>query len=358
MSHPTALQITEKAVELGYDKCGIIPLSRMAGYEEKLEERMHEFPDTKSRYEKFRSFAAPEKQYPWAKAIIVCSFWYGCYRIPKDLEGKIAKYYLTDGRKKQLSPGYQTSAAFEAYLTEQGLRIAFDRLFGITALRWAAKESGIGIVRKNNFFYTEKGSWQYLEAYLIDQPLQYIHKCNLRPCGDTCKICERSCPTKSLTGPYSMNRNRCISDLTTWSGWDLTVEPLHGELGNWIYGCDVCQNVCPYNSGAWTEENEFPGLDELSRHLSLEEIVEADYSLLERYIQPALWYIPIEKCWKYKVNAMNAMLNQYEPKYRASIQKACQDEKEPVRNMAAWVLKELKDGDTVDLLTEERSMEK
>ena len=52
--------------------------------------------------------------------------------------------------------------------------MATDRDFGITALRWAGMKAGIGIIRKNNFFYTEKGSYQYLEAFLIDEPLQYI----------------------------------------------------------------------------------------------------------------------------------------------------------------------------------------
>lgn len=83
------------------------------------------------------------------------------------MKGRVAKYYLTDGRRHTDSEGYKTSVAFEKYLADCGLQVATDRDFGITALRWAGMKAGIGIIRKNNFFYTEKGSYQYLEAFLM-----------------------------------------------------------------------------------------------------------------------------------------------------------------------------------------------
>lgn len=166
----SAAEIAEKVIELGYDKCGIIPVEMMRGYEAKLEERMEHFPETRRKYEGFRKFAYPEKEFPWAKAIVIVSFWYGKYRIPAAVRGHIAKYYLTDGRRNPDSQGYKASAALEKYLRDSGLRVAFNRDFALTALRWAAMQAGIGIVRKNNFFYTEKGSYQYLEAFLIDEP--------------------------------------------------------------------------------------------------------------------------------------------------------------------------------------------
>lgn len=226
-----ALQIVEKAKELGYDKCGIIPVSQMSGYGEKLEQRIQRFPETEKNLSKFRSFSKPQEKFPWAKAVVVCSYWYGRYRIPSNLQGSFAKYYLTDGRRNEQSDGYKTSVAFEQYLRDQGFQIAFDRHFGITSLRWAAMQAGIGIVRKNNFLYTERGSWQYLEAFLIDQPLEYINECNLRPCSEKCNLCVNACPTHSLAEPYMMCRNTCVSCLTTWSGWDLRDEPLQKEFG-------------------------------------------------------------------------------------------------------------------------------
>jgi len=337
----TAFQIVERAKALGYDKCGIILIEQLAEYEEKLDERINRFPETRGKLENFRSFATPQKEYPWAKAVVVCSYWYGKYNIPQNLKDRFAKYYLTDGRRNEASEGYNTSISFENYLREQGFRIAFDRLFGITSLRWAAMKSGIGIIRKNNFLYTEKGSWQYIEAFLIDQPIKYINECNVRPCSEKCGLCIKACPTQSLAEPYMMSRNACVSCLTTWDGWDLTQEPLRNKFGQWVYGCDVCQDVCPYNHNAWTSGEEFPGLKELSNYLSLTQIVEADYEFIERIVQPALWYIPKEKCWRFKTNALNAMLNNYRPEYLTVIQKACYDKEEPVRKMAKWVLEQV-----------------
>lgn len=333
--------IVNKAIELGFDKCGIIPVGMMSGYEDRLEERIKHFPQTKEKYEAFRDFAYLQTVYPWAKAIVICSFWYGKYRISNELQDCIAKYYLTDGRRNNESQGYRTSVAFEKYLTDYGFHVATDRDFGITALRWAAMQAGIGIIRKNNFFYTEKGSYQYLEAFLIDEPLQYIVENDIRPCSEKCNLCMKSCPTGSLEEPYMMCRNTCVSCLTTWDGWDLRTEPLRDKFGKWIYGCDACQDACPYNKNAWKDEEEFPGLEEWSSGLTYEKIVLADYDWLKSAVQPKLWYIPKGKEWRYKTNALNAMLNNYVPEYFPIIEKACNDEYAEVRNMAKWVLRKI-----------------
>ena len=102
---------------------------------------------------------------------------------------------------------------------------------------------------------------------------------------------------------------------------DLTTEPLRAKMGRWAYGCDVCQDVCPFNRGAWSGGEEFPGLSELAKYLPLTEIVEADYDTLKNIVQPAFWYIPADKVWRYKTNALNVMLNDYSPEYLPAIKK-------------------------------------
>ena len=66
--------------------------------------------------------------------------------------------------------------AFEKYLADCGLQVATDRDFGITALRWAGMKAGIGIIRKNNFFYTEKGSYQILSDRIIGSAVHDVQK--------------------------------------------------------------------------------------------------------------------------------------------------------------------------------------
>ena len=73
------------------------------------------------------------------------------------------------------------------------------------------------------------------------------------------------------------------------------------------------------------------------------QIVKSDYEYLRKVIQPALWYIPPEKCWKFKINALNAMLNNYSSEYLTTIEEACNDEEKVVREMAKWVLKQIDD---------------
>lgn len=337
----SALDIVKYALKCGFEKCGIIPVDRMRGYELRLDERMARFPEIRSKTEGFRSFTNPQEEYPWAKSIVVCAYWYGKYRIPAQLEGRIGRHYLVDGRQDENAPEHMASRRLEAYLNECGIRTACERDFGITALRWAAKEAGIGIIRKNNFFYGEKGSRYSLEAFLIDRELEHREECALKPCGDNCSLCMRACPTQSLAGPYAMNRNTCVSCLTTWDAWDLRKEPLREKIGDWIYGCDACQDACPHNRNAWEAAEDFLGLEELAQKLTLEQIVRADYVFLERVLQPKFWYIPADRVWRFKVNALSAMLNNYRPEYRECICEACHDANEHVREMAAWVLDQL-----------------
>lgn len=331
-------EIKNKAIELGYENCGIIPIHAMKEYADKLTERINKFPEVKPNTEEFYSFANLEENYPWAKSIIVCTRRYGKYKIPKHLEGLIAKYYLVDSRIDENCKEHQESILFEKYLNELGLKNKTDRKFGVTALRWAALKAGLGIVRKNNFFYTESGSWVHIEAWIIDKELLLtVDNSNIKKCPSNCNICITSCPTKSLEEPYMMNRNTCISCLTTWEGWDLTNEEHSSEIGKWIFGCDICQDVCPFNKNKWTEEEEFPGLEELSNLISLEKIIEMDYEKLRNIISTKFWYIAKEDVWRWKTNALNAMLNTYNQNYDKYIDIACKDENKNVRKMASWV---------------------
>lgn len=333
-----AEEIVSKALELGYSKCGIIKINEMKDYAKELDKRVKLYPEVEPIYRRFYSFSFPDTDYPWAKSIIVCARWYGRYHIPDGLKGMVAKYYQVDSRKDAKSQEYKDSTAFDVYLKKRGLKTATYREFGITALRWAAMKAGIGVVRKNNFFYTEKGSWVFLEAWLVDEELEHISQSNAKPCPASCSLCIKSCPTGSLSAPYTMNHLSCVSCLTTFQGWDWPTDKYQPQTGDWVFGCENCQDACPFNHRAWVEEELFPGLDDLGEKISLEKLVEMDYDFLRDTIQPKFWYIPKDKVWKWKTNALNAMLNNYHPRYYPYIEKACNDQDEHVRRMAQWVI--------------------
>lgn len=336
-----AEQIKSAALDLGYEKCGIIKISDMSGYGERLNERIELVPEVKSYYEGFYRFAHIQDTYPWAKSIVICVRQYGGYYIPDHLKGLIAKYYLVDSRKDENCEDFQDSLKFEAYMQGMGLKTLTERKFGITALRWAALKAGLGLVRKNNFFYTESGSWVHLEAWLIDKELESVEIPTLKKCSEHCNLCIKSCPTSSLSEPYTMNRSSCISCLTTFEGWDLPNEKFNSQMGNWVFGCDVCQDVCPMNKGRWNAAEEFPGLDELSQHISLEKILKMDYKFLENVMQSKFWYIGKNDVWKWKTNAINAMVNDYKEEYGQYILNACNDSNAKVREMARWALEKI-----------------
>ncbi|WP_371380123.1 epoxyqueuosine reductase [Sporomusa aerivorans] len=334
-------QIKTAALRMGYEKCGIIKIADMADYEGKLKERSEHVPEAKAFDEKFQRFAYLQKTYPWAKSVVVCVRQYGKYKVPEHLQGRIGKYYLFDSRRDKHSRDFQDSLKFEAYLKELGLKTETERKFGITALRWAAFKAGLGLTRRNNFFYTESGSWLHLEAWLIDQELEAIETPALKACPENCNRCVKSCPTASLSQPHIMNPLACVSFLTTFGGRDLPNDKYNAQIGCWLFGCDVCQDVCPMNKNRWQAKEEFPALSELSSHISPEKILTMDYSFLEEKVQPKFWYIDKQDVWKWKVNAINAMVNDYQEHYKEYILKACYDSNEKVREMAAWAIKKL-----------------
>jgi epoxyqueuosine reductase len=262
--------------------------------------------------------------------------------VPECLDGRIGKHYIFDGRCNPESQEYQRNAAMELFLLELGLKSVSERKFGAVGLRWAAMKAGLGIVRRNNFFYTESGSWVELEAWITDKEMKYIESAELPSCPENCTNCMKACPTGSLSSPYTMNPLTCVSFQTTFgAGRDLQDNPLGKRFGTWIYGCDDCQNACPMNVGKRTETEEFPGVSGLAPRLAPENILAMDEEFYRLNVQPKYFYLTPDELWKWKVDALNYMRNNYEESFRPHILKACEHENEKVRDMALAIAGEL-----------------
>ena len=109
---------------------------------------------------------------------------------------------------------------------------------------WAAK-SGLGWVGKNsNLITKDTGSFYFIAELIIDLPLNYDNP-TTDHCG-TCSACIDACPTKAIVDPYVVDGSKCISYFTIELKNELP-SSMKGSFDNWMFGCDICQDVCQWN---------------------------------------------------------------------------------------------------------------
>lgn len=109
---------------------------------------------------------------------------------------------------------------------------------------WAAK-SGLGWIGKHSNLLTQKvGSFYFIAELIVDLELDYDHV-TTDHCG-SCTACIDACPTQAITEPYVVDGSKCISYLTIELKNNIPSE-FKGKMDDWMFGCDVCQDVCPWN---------------------------------------------------------------------------------------------------------------
>jgi epoxyqueuosine reductase len=295
-------------------------------------------------YAKFKGFAAPQKKYPWAKSIIVLSRSITKYNVPVGFEGMYGKHYMFDERLDENSGGWKARQEFKAFLEAEGIMCVDETKFGITGLRWAAYKAGIGCIRQNNFFYTDNsGSYCALEAWLIDSELEQIEEPDFKPCPDNCGRCIEACPTKSLKKPYTMSLIECAgfkNSISPDMRMGNTRKKTACKFGRLVYGCGICQDVCPFNEGKHVGGEDFPGLAEISEFMRPEKIMTMTYKEIDDVLADKYWYISRGNLWKWKLNALTYMMNNYIESYGKYINLGLQDSDKRVRNFSKKILKE------------------
>lgn len=243
-----AALIKAEAKRLGFDFCGIAKASFLEEEAPKLEKWLKNSFNGKMDYmnNHFDKRLDPRLLVDDAKSVISVSLNYFTNAKQEDKTApKLSKYaYGTDYHfvfKDKLKSLMQF---IEIEIGEVNGR-AFVDSAPVLDKAWAQK-SGLGWQGKHsNLISKEKGSFFFLGELIVDLDLQEDNPFTADHCG-TCTKCIDACPTEAIVGPYLVDGSKCISYLTIELKEQLPQE-FKGKMDNWMFGCDVCQDVCPWN---------------------------------------------------------------------------------------------------------------
>jgi len=204
-----------------------------------------------------------------------------------------------------------------------------------------ARLAGLGWFGKNTMLLNKRwGSYFFLGALLLDialvpdPPMQTAH------CG-TCTACLDACPTEAFPAPYVLDARRCISYLTIELRGPVP-EELRSGMGNWIFGCDVCQDVCPWNrkvpaasEPAFAARRPAPDLEKLLDEL----LAMSDLDFAHRYAGTPLARPGLAAFTR---NVLIALGNTGDESNLKSIERAAEHASPLVRETAAWALQSIR----------------
>lgn len=203
-----------------------------------------------------------------------------------------------------------------------------------------AKYAGVGWIGKNTCILNQKmGSWLFLGVILTSLELAPDLAAPDR-CG-TCTRCIEACPTNALVAPYQLDSNKCISYLTIEKRGDIP-EAMRAGMGHHIFGCDICQEVCPWNHKApATDAADFQPRPELVNP-ALDWLAEMSAEQFRASFRGS----PVKraKLSGIRRNAVISMGNSRNPRFRDILQKLISDADPAVADHAAWALGQLEKG--------------
>jgi len=221
--------------------------------------------------------------YPESKSVIVLTqnYYKGDVTSDKNI-GKISNYAWGDDYhlviKKKL---YELLDEIKEYDSSIEGVVCVDTS-PVMEKAWAQR-AGVGWIGKHTNLITKNiGSWVFIGSIIINKSLEYDNFFKEDLCG-TCTACIDDCPTGAIIAPYQLDSNKCISYLTIEHRGDLPIE-YEDKLDGWIYGCDICQQTCPWNKkfSELTKSNEFeprPGLEN-KKLIDWEKMSEEEYKKL------------------------------------------------------------------------------
>lgn len=298
-------------------------------------------------------------RYPWARSLLALAWPYpparlGCTGTPPPgrtgrPRGRVAAYACLNGDGGPVDYHDALGAACDAlvaWLAERVPTLRAKRFVdhGWAADRAVAERAGLGFCGKNSCLITpEAGSYVLLAEVLLSVALPPGER-SRRGCGH-CRTCLDACPTGAITAPGVIDAPRCISYLTIEHRGPIP-ESLRPLIGTWVFGCDICQEVCPINErlaprplahgDASTRHGPVPWPD-LVECLGLD-----DAEFERRFRGTAVWRTGRSGLAR---NAAVALGNAADPAAAPALERARRDDPDPVvREAAGWALERLAGG--------------
>jgi epoxyqueuosine reductase len=281
--------------------------------------------------------------FPWARSVIVCAINYNTAQ-PYSTEAKdptrgwISRYAWSkeDYHEAVMKKLRSVEANLRAANADIETRCYVDT--GPIVERVFAKYAGVGWIGKNTCILNQKmGSWLFLGVILTSLELAVDLPAPDR-CG-TCARCIAACPTDALVAPYQLDSNRCISYLTIEKRGSIP-EALRDGMGRHVFGCDICQDVCPWNRKApSTEAAEFQPREGLVNP-ALERLAE----MTADEFREAFRRSPIRRTKQggMRRNAIVAMGNSGNKGFVPLLEKLSGDEDSITADHARWALNKLR----------------
>ena len=313
--------------ELGLDAVGVARAEAYVDTERHIRERRERglFADMRFTMAKPERSCHPETVLEGARSVVSAALCYWAPEPPLETgEGRLARYTWHDGY-----------AELRAKLTELGERIGGRFRVLVDANqhvdREAAARSGVGFYGKNTMLITKRhGSWVVLGTLITDAELEATPPLDA-DCGD-CRICIDACPTSALDEPGVLDATRCLS---YWTQAPAPIpEPYRAALGAQVYGCDISQDVCPWNRGVQKRRRE--DAEDAAGHVDLVRWLEDDgRALVDEYDR---LYVPRNDPRWLRRNALVALGNTGGAEHQPLLEGYANGDDELLAEHARWAL--------------------
>lgn len=349
-----AMTLTERiknhAVELGFDVVGVASAKRAPkadAFHDWISEGHHADMDWLARNPERR--ADPRIVVEQARSVLSLGVSYFVENPPAELwddpmRGRVARYAWGRDYHKVMTPMLRDLYAFIEQ-ESPGVKGRYYVDTGPVLEREFAEQAGLGFVGKHSLLITPGfGSYVFLADILLDVELDYDPSPEEKPAG-TCGACTRCldiCPTFAFPAPYILDSRKCISYLTIElrGSIDPSLRPL---MGNWIYGCDECQSICPWvKQYSKTKDEHWLKADPAWMCPELEELLSLDdEGFLERFKGSPIMRTKRRGLLR---NAAVALGNSGNPDAIPVLERALKDTEPLVREHAAWGIERLREG--------------